>query len=128
MKSGNELHISNLEWIVLRRLWNQKPLRIKKIYELNADGNSITSNTIRTAILRLMNKGVVSADKTSYPYHYFVVLDIDICQKNEVNRFIQRYFGGSTVKCVEYLLNTRSFSVEECNELLEILHRRKRLE
>lgn len=74
MKSGNELHISNLEWIVLRRLWNQKPLRIKEIYELNADGNSITSNTIRTVILRLMNKGVVSADAPRPLYKTMEVL------------------------------------------------------
>ena len=60
-----EKNITEAEWKIMRVLWELSPLSLKEIVEELKKEKAWSNTTVRTLIVRLMDKGFIDADKST---------------------------------------------------------------
>ncbi|MCX7614235.1 MAG: BlaI/MecI/CopY family transcriptional regulator [Clostridiales bacterium] len=116
-----EYKISDAEWKVMRVLWNQSGLTLKEIADQLKD-TSWSYTTIRTLINRLLEKGAITADKTSVnAFKYFPAVLESECKESEVKSFLSRVFDGSAAMMMATLINGGGLSKKESEKLKKII-------
>lgn len=117
----SKYNISESEWKVMECLWNEPNLTLKEIADKLKDTNW-RYTTIRTLVTRLMEKGVIDADKTSTAnFKYFPVAPEKECKVEETKSFLTRVFDGSIAMMVSTLAKGEALSKGEVEELKKII-------
>lgn len=115
------INITESEWKVMEILWEASPLTLREIL-IRLDGKTRWSTTtVRTLIVRLMDKGAVEADKSIANFKYAPLIEKEICQKQETRNFLDKVFNGSMGMLVSTLVKESQLSDEEREELLKII-------
>lgn len=118
----SDWNISDSEWKIMKVLWEKPDLTLGEIAAgLEAAGWSYT--TIRTLVTRLMEKGAISADKSSGNFRYYPVVAESECKRNEVSRLLSRVFDGSVSMLVSTLTKDSNLTEEEQKELMSIIEK-----
>ena len=119
------LSISESEWKVMKILWEKPDLTLKEI-AASLDETDWSYTTIRTLVTRLMEKGAISADKSSSNnFRYYPAVSESECKLKEVNRFLSRVFDGSISMLVSTLTKDSNLTEEEQKELMNIIEKMK---
>lgn len=114
-------NISEAEWRIMDCLWSESNLTLKQIVE-NIDNTEWSYTTIRTMVKRLMDKGVIGADKAqSSNFKYFTLAEEKDCKIEEAKSFLSRVFGGSVSMMVSTLAKQEVLSKKEVAELKKII-------
>lgn len=117
----NKYNISEAEWKVMECLWDEQNLTLKQIANRLKD-TKWSYTTIRTMVTRLMEKGVVDADKSSTSnFKYFAVAPEKECKVEETKSFLTRVFDGSISMMVSTLVKQEGLSKKEVSELKKII-------
>lgn len=115
------INITESEWKVMEVLWEVSPLTLKEILA-KLEGRTLWSTTtVRTLIVRLMDKGAVEADKSTSNFKYSPLIEKEVCQKQETKNFLEKVFNGSRGMLVSALVKESKLSREEREELLKII-------
>lgn len=122
----NKYNISEAEWKVIACLWDEPNSSLKQIS--NKLGNTDWSyTTIRTMVTRLVDKGVIGADKSSSSsFKYYPIAQEKECKIEETRSFLKRVFNGSVSMMVSTLARQESLSKEEIVELKKIIEKMDR--
>lgn len=116
-----KFNISEAEWKVMECLWEEKNLTLKQIVE-KLDSKDWSYTTIRTMVTRLMDKGIIDADKSQTSnFRYFPIAREKDCRIQEAKSFLNRVFNGSIAMMVSALAKQEALSKEEIMELKEII-------
>ena len=78
-----KVNLSDSEWFIMNALWNKPGLELKEITNSLEVDTGWNSGRIRTMLLRLMDKGAVSVDKTTGVHKYFPSIERERCLKEE---------------------------------------------
>lgn len=114
-------NISEAEWKVMECLWEESNLTLRQIVDKLEDTNW-SYTTIRTMVTRLMEKGVVDADKSQpSSFKYFAVAREKDCKIEEARSFLSRVFDGSIAMMVSTLAKQEVLSEKEVKELKKII-------
>lgn len=114
-------NISEAEWKVMECLWGKSNLTLKEIAESLKD-TEWSYTTIRTLVTRLVEKGVVGADKSSSSnFRYFPIAPEKECRVQETKSFLTRVFDGSVAMMLSTLVKQEELSKEEISELKKII-------
>ncbi len=114
-------NISEAEWKVMACLWKESRLSLKDITRRLKD-EKWRYSTIRTLVTRLMDKGMIDADKSSSSnFKYFPVVSEKKCKMEETKSFLTRVFDGSLAMMVSTLAKDETLSKEEVLELKRII-------
>lgn len=117
----SKYNISEAEWKVMECLWHEHDLTLKQIAD-KLKGAKWSYTTIRTMVTRLMEKGVIGADKSSTSnFKYFAVAPEKECKLEETKSFLTRVFDGSIAMMVSTLARQEALSKEEISELKKII-------
>lgn len=117
----SKYNISKAEWKVMECLWGESNLTLRQIVDKLKDTNW-SYTTIRTMVTRLMEKGVVDADKSQpSSFKYFAVAREKDCKVEEAKSFLSRVFDGSISMMVSTLAKQEVLSEQEVNELKKII-------
>lgn len=117
----SKYNISESEWKVMECLWEENNLTLKQIVE-KLDGTDWSYTTIRTMVTRLMDKGVIDADKSQPTnFKYFPIAKEKDCKIQEAKSFLNRVFDGSVAMMVSTLAKQEALSKKEITELKEII-------
>ena len=119
--SEKEIHVSNAEWVIIKALWRKSPIALKDITIEAQKNNDWTTNTIRTLLVRLIEKGAVVADKTSGNFKYSPVIEEEKQLKNEACAFVDRVFNGSVTACVKALSLSGRISLQDSEDIRNVL-------
>ena len=114
-------HISNSEWLVLQCLWDESPLEIKDIHNRLQKRTGWNSNMIRTLVVRLQEKGAISAEKQTRIYRYYPLANKQSCIMAEMQEFLDRIFDGSPSKMITTLIYSGCLSRDELNNIVRRL-------
>lgn len=117
----DSVKISEAEWLIMNVLWETPELELKQITKKLAYDTDWTGGTVRTMLLRLIDKGAVEVDKTTGVYKYSPRVDRDMCVKAEAKSFLQRIYRGSVSQFVSSLAKDGDISEKERREILEII-------
>ena len=116
------ISISESEWKIMRVLWEKPDLSLREI-TASLEETDWSYTTIRTLVTRLMEKGAISADKSSSNFKYYPAVTEDECKLKEMNRFLSRVFDGSVSMLVSTLTKDSNLTEEEQKELMNIIEK-----
>ena len=114
--------ISESEWKVMRVLWEKPNLTLRDI-TASLGETDWSYTTIRTLVTRLLEKGAISADKSSSNFKYYPAVAEDVCKLKEMNRFLSRVFDGSVSMLVSTLTKDSNLTEKEQKELMNIIEK-----
>lgn len=119
-------NISDSEWLILRCLWKQPAITLREIHAILQGTTTWSKNTIRSLIVRLVEKGVVGVDcEERYFQYYPIVAEAEYVQ-SEVDAFIERVFEGSAVSFFVFYIKYIGISLEDRSAILAWLENEKR--
>ncbi|WP_180270733.1 BlaI/MecI/CopY family transcriptional regulator [Sporanaerobium hydrogeniformans] len=113
--------ITEAEWKIMRILWNHAPITLKEIIkELKREINW-SNTTVRTLVVRLMEKEFIGADKTAANFKYYPLIDKGECQVKEAKNLINTVFEGSMEMLITAFDKKGKLSGKELEELKRII-------
>ncbi len=118
--------ISEAEWEVMKLLWKNDSLTSEKIIASLSEDNDWSHQTIKTFITRLIKKGAIGYEKVGRIYNYYSLVSEDECIKSENEFFIKKVYNGALNMLFTKFLEEDNLSIDEIEELENILKDKKR--
>ena len=78
-------------------------------------------NTVSTVLRVLEKKGFVSYTAYGKSHEYYPLVDRDSYTSTFMTSVLDRFFGGSASRMVSFLSSNEALSLEETNEIIELL-------
>ena len=118
---GNKMkkipEISEAEHQVMKVVWLNNPITGTEIINRLMEVTDWKSNTIKTFINRLLNKGAIGYEKSGRGYSYYPLLEETDFYKNESRLFLKRIFGGSLKPMLATMVENEDLSLDDVEEL-----------
>lgn len=116
---------------ILQVLWGQGPSTVREVHEHLA-AHPATESILRTTVLKhmqiMLEKGLLIRDDTVSPQLYRAALDRPHVERQMVDGFTRRLFGGSASRLILRALDSEDLSGEELDEIQKILDQHGRRE
>ena len=122
---SNSSKISEAELEVMKLLWNTNPLSSSEIISSLSDKMDWSSQTIKTFINRLLNKKVISFEKSGRSYLYYPLVSYDEYVKSENKSFLEKVYDGAIGMLFSKFLEEEKLSEKEIERLQNILEEKK---
>ncbi|MDX9972633.1 MAG: BlaI/MecI/CopY family transcriptional regulator [FCB group bacterium] len=87
--------LSEMEWEVMKPLWEHGPLAARDIYEKIPDSYGWAYRTVKTMLARLVKKGALAYDQIGNSYLYRAVYDRSEMSREATQSFVRRVFDGA---------------------------------
>ena len=114
--------LTKAEEQIMQHLWKLGEGTVQEVMASMDDGKQPSRTTVSTIIRLLEEKGVVGHKPTSgRGYIYYPILKKEDYSRNHLKDFIGRYFDNSFSSMVSFFVKENNLSVEEMDELLEII-------
>ncbi len=117
--------ISESEWKIMRVLWDHLPMPLGELIALVGPENNWNGNTVRTLLVRLVEKGAVKAEKRGRNYLYSALAQENECVMQEMEHFLKRIFDGSPARLFAALSAEGKLSERDCQEIEAMLQAMK---
>lgn len=115
---STDLQLSDSEWDLMKILWEHSPAPVNEIAERASQWHP---KTVRTMLIRLDKKGMVSYDLHNGVQHYQPVYSREECESQAAQSFLQRVFDGALTPMVAHFSRKRKLTTEEKQALLALL-------
>lgn len=116
------MNITEAEWLIMNVLWEESPLTTKEIVEQLEDEKKWSRNTVRTLTVRLMEKELIGADKSSGNFKYYPLVKKEHCQMSQTKKLLNRIYDGSLGMLVRNFVDQTELTEEDRQELLQIIN------
>ena len=117
--------ISSAEWEVMSVLWAKGPATATEVYATLPRGHGWKQKTVNTFLVRLVDKGALSADKREKAFVYSARVSREKCVQVEGESFLQRVFQGATGDLVLHFCAKADLTLGEIQELEQLLKSKK---
>lgn len=119
-----KLNLSEGEWRLMNALWAESGLTIAQLTTRLKEDTGWSKNTIITMLSRLEGKGAVEHDGGT-PKHYAPLLQREDAARTETRSFLDRVYGGRLGLMMNAMVDSRSLTQEDIDELAAILEKAK---
>ncbi|MDX8046476.1 penicillinase repressor BlaI [Gracilibacillus sp. S3-1-1] len=116
-------NISDAEWEVMQVLWESSPQTASQVISSMQEQTDWKPKTVRTLLDRLVQKQVVGVNKEHRVYTFFPLYSREECQREEMQSFMKRIYGGTLKSMLVQFIQEDSLSDEDIKELREILNK-----
>lgn len=117
--------ISSAEWDVMSVVWDKAPVTATEVFEALPSDRGWKQKTVNTFLTRLVEKGVLKADKREKAFVYTARLPREKCVQSESESFLQRVFRGASGDLVKHFCAKAELTEEEIRELEQLLKAKK---
>ena len=115
---------TDAELAILRVLWEQEPCTVRDVHAaLAAGGKEVAYTTVLKMFQVMTEKRLVIRDDRSRAHLYRAAMPRPKAQKQLVDDFVERAFGGAAAELVLHALAGRKASPEELTEIRRLLDR-----
>ena len=109
--------ISEGEWKVMEMVWRCPGASLHQIVAA-LEGSGWSYSTIKTLVGRLVNKGLIMADRSvGNSFRYTAAVDSSTCRVQEAHSFLSRVFDGSVSLMMAALARESRLTPQERAEL-----------
>jgi len=115
--AGKRLELTEGEWLIMQAVWDNEPCAAPTIQEALEKETGWTYSTVKTMMDRMVEKGLLKAQKVRNLILYISAITMKDAQSGEIKRMIRRAFGGAFTPLMQFLLNSRSLSKNELDQL-----------
>ena len=117
--------LSDGEWILMKALWESAPMTITQLTAAMKDTTGWTKHTIISMLSRMETKGAVRYEMGGRAKLYFPVLRQEEAVRQETSHFLDKVFDGRLGVMLNAMVDGRSLTPEELEELAAILEKAK---
>lgn len=115
---------TDAELAILRVLWDREPCTVRDVHAaLTAAGKEVAYTTVLKMFQIMTEKKLVLRDDRSRAHRYRAATPRPKAQKQLVDDFVERAFGGAAAELVLHALAGRKASPEELTEIRRLLDR-----
>lgn len=107
---------------VMEIVWSKNPISAKDISLIASDTIGWNKNTTYTVVNRLVTKGYIKREEPGFICT--PLISQEETQKSEVNKLINKVFGGSRKALFSSLLDDEALSKEEIDDLRKLIDKR----
>lgn len=116
-----KIGLSETEWKLMDALWEEPPKTITQLTKALEEGTGWGKNVIITMLKRLEAKGAVRHEEGERAKQFYPAVSREDTALEETRGFLNRVYNGSLGLMVDAMVNSRSLSDREIEELKEIL-------
>ena len=120
-KKKDSPRISDAEWIVMRAVWRTQVATANQVVERLAGEMSWKPKTIHTLLRRLVQKGVLSSEKSGREYLFKATVTEAECRLLASQSFLEKVFDGEVAPFLACFLKGAKLSRKEIDELKRLL-------
>lgn len=122
----NELkELTKAELQIMQVLWLKEKVFVNEILQELQEPRP-AYNTVSTVLRVLMNKGYVSYNSFGKNYQYYPLVTKEYYTNRFMNRMVDNFFSGSVKAMVSFFTKKEKMSVQEIDELIEMLEENKK--
>ncbi|NTL99150.1 BlaI/MecI/CopY family transcriptional regulator [Enterococcus faecium] len=121
-----EIKITDAELKIMEYIWKKSSVNSKEIIQIFEKKENWSPNTIRTLLVRLEQKGIITHTKSGRLYVYHALAPREYFVKQESKKFISKFFDGKVSDFVSNFVADESVDEKEIDELRELLNRRRK--
>lgn len=116
--------LTRAELEIMQILWNREVGFVNDILE-DMPHPKPAYNTVSTIVRILEKKGFVGHHSYGKSHEYYPIIDRDTYTGGFMSSVLNNFFGGSASRMMSFLSNNNSISVEEVDEILNLLNDKK---
>lgn len=116
--------LTRAELEIMQILWNREVGFVNDILE-DMPHPKPAYNTVSTIVRILEKKGFVGHRSYGKSYEYYPIIDRDTYTGGFMSSVLNNFFGGSASRMMSFLSSNNSISVEEVDEILNLLNDKK---
>ena len=114
--------LSESEWTVMEILWSGPPRTASELTKALRPSMHWAENTVRTLLVRLVEKGAVKTDENARGTRTFSpAVKREACVRAESESFMQRVFRGASKPLLVHFAQQAQLTPEEVRELKKLL-------
>ena len=115
------MKISGAESLVMEALWRRSPLTAEEIFAELGEVQGWAEATLKTLLNRLLNKGVVSAEKDGRRYLYRPLVARDDYVETESQGLLDRLFDGRLAPLVSHFSERQKLTPQDIADLKRLI-------
>ena len=119
-----KVSLSDGEWKLMYKLWEEPSRTIAQLTAALQPETGWSKHTVITMLNRLEGKGAVSHDGGT-PRHYSATLAKEEAARAETRSFLDKVYGGRRGLMMSALVDSRSLTQQDIDELAAILEKAK---
>lgn len=119
--------ISNAELVVMECIWQHSQLDPKALTSLLNGKVDWHENTVRTLLLRLLQKGFVNRERHGRAFRYRAVMSREDYASQRIKLCIDELFEGSTTAFLETIINITTITNSDISSLKGLLDKKRKL-
>jgi BlaI family transcriptional regulator, penicillinase repressor len=113
--------LSRSELEIARQLWNLKEASVRQVHEAFPGDRRPEFTVVQTYLRRLESKGYAASKLEGRSRVYRPTVKPRMVIRETVDDLVDRLFGGETLPLVRHLIEDRSLTDEEIQQLRELL-------
>jgi BlaI family penicillinase repressor len=115
--------LSKAELEIARIVWELKSGSVRQIFEALPAGRDIDFTTVQTYLRRLEDKGYLNAKIEGRNRIYSPKVRPQTVIRETVGEMVDLLFGGETLPLVKHLVEDRTFTPDDIDQLRQLLDR-----
>ena len=119
-----KVSLSDGEWTLMYKLWEEPSRTIAQLTAALQPETGWSKHTVITMLNRLEGKGAVSHDGGT-PRHYSATLAKEDAARAETRSFLDKVYGGRLGLMMSAMVDSRSLTQQDIDELAAILEKAK---
>ena len=116
-----ELLLSDGEWEIMKVLWQQSPKTITQLVAVLKESTGWTKHTVITMLGRMEKKCAVYYEEGNRAKEYYPAVKEREAVRSRTERFLQKVYDGSLGLMLNAMVQEKSLSRGELDQLYEIL-------
>lgn len=126
MKSQDQHEPTPRELEILRMLWEHGPSTVRQVQGALGKRESIQRTTVLKLMQIMHQKGLVERDESQHTHVYSPAQPRETIERQLVDGFIERVFGGSAMNLVVRALDAKPANENELAELRRLIDQARR--
>jgi len=113
------------EWKIMEVLWQSAPRTMAEITKELEPSTGWTRHTVITLLKRMQEKGSISVDESGNVKRYTPRVSREEASKEQTQKLLKRVFSGKASLLIHNLIDSGEMTVEEMQEVLDMLRQGK---
>ena len=116
--------LTDLELDVMNIVWRLGHATVRQIVEGLREQRPLAYTTVQTVLTILTQKGFVEYTQQGRAYLYRAIIQPEGVRRETVSAVVDKLFAGSSRSLVLHLIESDKFTIEEAQNLKELLDQR----
>lgn len=119
------LNLSEMEWQIMQFLWEKGVKSVKDVWQTLYPEKEKAYTTVQTYMDRMVEKKLLEKQKIGLVNFYFPLLDKQTLRRQATETLVSKAFNGSFLNLAAFLVNSKTLSEEELEEIRELIRRKE---